>query len=314
MDTSSDALASLPKGASVTVYFAVQSVQGNWCSIAVKSERQESGFVDCSQLHRGHAPSASVSGAAGVPSQDCEKLVDQLMDASGITSIFLGESGDYASTPALQRLSPTERAEIMAVARKQFNESAMKADIHQGLLNQCDPVDYAAMLDALRVPFAAHIIRLEIDAASPSGRSENKAYLLHMQEHPPSQERIAILQRLDQASDFGEYAIEVAMTMAASTSAAVAGHAPTQTQLDAVREQIAPPIRQALLMSWVAIYHRVSDADLERYVALWESEPIRQFEERLRGVVLEAAEMRASAVGTELKAYFNAQGARRTAQ
>ena len=40
MEASSDALASLPKGAAVTVYFAVQSVQGNWCSIVVKSERQ----------------------------------------------------------------------------------------------------------------------------------------------------------------------------------------------------------------------------------------------------------------------------------
>jgi len=147
------------------------------------------------------------------------------MDASGITAIFLGDSGD-----------PSRHTSF----------------------------DSKSMLRAPRVEATLRFICFTC-RSTPLRKSGSRYF-----------------NDLDQASDFGGYAIEVAMTMAASTSAAVTGHTPTQTQLDAVRERTAPPIRQALLMSWVAIYHRVSDADLERYVALWESEPIRQFEEILR--------------------------------
>jgi hypothetical protein len=308
MDVSSDVLGTLPKGAGVTVYFAVQSVQGNWCEIAVKSEQRELGFIECPELHRGHAPPSGVSGAT---SQSCENLVDLLMDASGITSVSLGDPANYASAPGLERLSSSQRADVIAIIRKQFNISVVEADIHQGMLNQCDPVNYAAVLDTLHSPLAVRMIRLEISATTPSATRQNKIYVARMEEHPASQERIAMLERLDRASGTSDFVIDMAMSVASSTASAITGRSFSQSQLDAALERIAPQVRQALLMGWVALYRSVSDDDLQQYARLWESEPLRQFSEMSKAVALEAAEMRASAAGAELRGYVDAERARR---
>jgi hypothetical protein len=311
MDLSSDVLGTLPRGAQVTVYFAVQSVQGNWCEIAVKSGQQGLGYIECSELHRGHAPPSAASGATN---PGCENLVDQLMDASGITSALYRNAADYASTPALQRLSSKQRADVIAIIGREFNGSVMQADIRHGLVNECDPVNYAASLEALRTPVAARMIRLEVAATNPSARSPNRAYVAKMQEHPPSQERLAAIEELDRAFGSTDFLTDVVISEISSMSGAITGKSASQEQLDEVRERLAPELRHVLLMDAVAVYRSASDDDIHEYAALWESGPLRQFTETLNGVVLEAAEMRAEAVGAELKEYVAAQRGQRRAQ
>lgn len=310
MDLSSEVLGTLPKGAQVTVYFAVQSVQGNWCEIAVKGEQQELGYIECSELHRGHAPPSDASGATN---PGCENIVDQLMDASGITSAFYRDVADYASTPALQRLSSKQRADVIAIIGREFNGSVIQADIRHGLVNECDPVNYAASLGTLRTPVAARMIRLEVAATSPSARSQNRAYVARMQEHPPSQERLAAIEDLDRTFGSTDFLTEVVISEIASMSGAITGKIASQEQLDEARERIAPELRHVLLMDAVAVYRSATDDDIHEYAALWKSGPLRQFTETLKGVVLEAAEMRAEVVGAELKEYVAAQRGQRIA-
>lgn len=310
MDVSSDVLGTLPKGAQVTVYFAVQSVQGNWCRIAVKNEQQDFGFIDCSELHRGHAPAPAASGATN---PGCENLVDQLMDASGITSAFYRNIADYASTPALQRLSSRQRADLLAIIAREFNGPVLQADIRHGLVNECDPVNYAASLDALRTPVAARMIRLEVTATSPSARTQNRAYVARMQDHPPSQERLTSIEQLDRAFGTTDFLVDVVISEISSMLNALTGRSASQEQIDEARERIAPELRHAVLMDAVAVYRPASDEEIRQYAGLWEAGPLRQFVETLKGVVLEAAEMRAEAVGAELKDYIAAQRAHRTA-
>lgn|SRR5712692_11980467 len=50
MSTSSNVLTSLHKGTSVALLFALQTSQGTWCKIRVQSDRQDFGFVLCSQI------------------------------------------------------------------------------------------------------------------------------------------------------------------------------------------------------------------------------------------------------------------------
>ena len=89
MDTSRDALGSLPKGAAVTVYFAVQSVQGNWCSIALKSERQESGFVDLS-------PVTSRPGSVGISQRGGRCAESGLREACGSVDGGIRDNGYFS--------------------------------------------------------------------------------------------------------------------------------------------------------------------------------------------------------------------------
>jgi len=311
MDLSSDVLGMLPKGASVIVYFAVQSGGGNWCKIAVSGEQQDFGFIDCSELHRGHAPSASANGASSASPQRCQELVDQLMDVSGITSAFNRDPAEFASAPQLQRLPSKQRADVIAIMGREFNGSVVKADIRHGLLNECDPVNYAASLDALRTPVAGRKIRNQVIASSPAARSENKAYIRRMQEHPPSQTRLAALERLDRAFGTSNFVIDLVMSEASSMVSGIGGRSPSQAQLDEARERMAPELRHLILLDSVAVYRSASDEDIQQYAILWENEPLREFTETLKGVVLEAAEMRASATGAELKAYIDAQRGRR---
>ena len=106
MNTSSEVLITLPHAAAVTVYFALQGTEGSWCKIAVQSERRNFGFVLCSQIHRGPMPSESGGAAAapvnGAPAPECAKLVDELIEASGINASLAQLSKDFFPSVSAQ--------------------------------------------------------------------------------------------------------------------------------------------------------------------------------------------------------------------
>jgi hypothetical protein len=213
MNTSSEVLASLPKGVQVNVYFALQSSQGSWCKISVQSDRQSFGFVVCSQIHRGQAPPAagttpSAASVGNGPKSECADLVDQLIETTGIKDrssmiskgFFAGITAD-----AFRNAGSKEPENFLAIMQRDFGGPAVEAGVRQGLLNHCDPGNYAASLEVLHTPIAARMIKLETASTRQSAVSEFKNYSAKLRQDQAPPERVALLQRFDRATGGSEF-------------------------------------------------------------------------------------------------------------
>src|SRR5712692_6507378 len=180
MSTSSNVLTSLHKGTSVALLFALQTSQGTWCKIRVQSDRQDFGFVLCSQIHRGHPPppSGGASSATGAPVHECKELVEELMESTGLKSGLSVVSAGFFDgfNASFRNLGREERAEVLAIVQREFDASVLDAGVRRGLLNHCDPQTYAAAFDALQAPLAIKIRKIEVESASPAKATERRSY------------------------------------------------------------------------------------------------------------------------------------------
>lgn len=195
MTTESTVLTTLSNGSQVTVFFAVRSVQGSWCKIALQDDRQNYGFVYCSQLHRELLPSSKTdsgaSAAGGTPaSQECRDLVDGLMASSGADADFLVITKDLIAAISShfgRGFSPQEHADLTAIMQRDMDGLLLSADVHHGLLSWCDPPVYSAALDTFKLPLVAQMVKLE---TAPG------AIAYHTSVSP---ERSALFRQLDRA-------------------------------------------------------------------------------------------------------------------
>jgi hypothetical protein len=320
MTTSSNVLTWLHKGDSVAVLFALQTSQGSWCKITVQSDRQDFGFVLCSQIHRGHAPSpsggaSSATGATGAPVRECKELVEELMEATGLKSgLSVVSTGFFDGFNAgFRNLGREERAEVLAIVKREFDASVLDAGVRRGLLNRCDSQTYAAAFDALQAPLAIKIRKIEVESASPAKATERLSYAARLRDNPPPPERVALLQRVGRESGGGtEFGIDLVVDIGVIFISDLAGQTPTQAQIDSLREQIAPHIRQSFLLLSLVIYRSVSDQDLRQYISLWESQPLQEFSDNYRGVFQEVMETQSRTAAAELKANIEARRSRST--
>lgn len=309
MQTNSEVLTSLKKGAPVAVLFALQTSQGSWCKIRLQSERQDFGFVLCSQIRRGHAPSSAAAGATNAPVAECKELVDRLLEATGIKVGLQRFNKDFLDSfrAGFRRVGQGERAEILGVMQREFDVSVLDAGVRRGLLNRCDSQTYAAVFEALETPLVARMIRIEMESVRPEKGGEMRSYIASLRSNPPPPQRVALMQRLDRKLGGWDYVIDLSVDIPLTLASELTGQTPTQAQFDALRDRVAPQMRQDFLFLSLAMYRSVSDEDLQQYADLWASEPLREFNDTFRGVFQEVMETQSRAAGAELRAIAEAR-------
>ena len=315
MSATSEVLSSLTKGNSVTVYFAVQSAQGSWCKVAVKSEWQNFGYVRCSQLHRGGDPAtrATTSAGGGDPSPECRALVDELIVATGLKSDFSLFSRDIypaVTTNAFHGLDSKTRAEVIAIMQREFHPSVLEAGVRRGLLGRCDPANYAASLEVLRSPLVARMIKLEMAFNSRAVGNDRKSRAAAFREHPATQQRMALLQHLDDATGSSDFLIDLTVSAITSLASSIAGEGVPQAQLDDLRAKLTAAAKQGSLGTFYVAYQSATDDELRQYTAVWETPPIQQLNDAIKAVFQDVMAAQSAAAGADVKAYAESRRAR----
>jgi hypothetical protein len=67
MSTQSDAVSTLPHGASVRIAMSVTNDEGSWCSVSKLDTSEKLGYVRCDGLDRQNAPSTAATGGGAIP-------------------------------------------------------------------------------------------------------------------------------------------------------------------------------------------------------------------------------------------------------
>jgi hypothetical protein len=307
MDPNSQILTTLIQGTTVTVYFELKSWNGHWCKIALQDDRQNFGFVYCSQIRREKSAAASLPAANGSSTFQCQELVSQLMEASGANAAFSIISPEFiaaAHANAARGLGPQERADLLEIIQRNLDGSVLAAEVHQGLLNRCEPANYVAALEVFRGPLAAQMVKLEAGSGGSTRTGQDSP--------PASQERIGLIRRLDRAQGTSQFLIELGTVVVGTTAATLAGDAPRRADMDSMRAQMAQQMRPMLLSAYLAIYRSVSNEDLEQYVSTWEThQSLRRWDNLYKAVFRQVMEVHSTMLAKEVKAYLQSHRFRR---
>lgn len=235
------------------------------------------------------------------PSNTTGAAVDELLELSGLRAqlgaLALGIRAE------LQELRPgldaRDRVGMDRIAARHFDPGMLYARVRLELGRRVDRAKLGAALAWYRSPLGRRITRHEVAAISAERGATP----------PPSDERLALVQRLDERGGASETTLDVAMTLVRSLARSSAPRRPARLRLtsDQVEERIRlarieglTPIRIACLQHMLFAYRELTDVELAGYVRFVESPAGQWYVEAMNRALVDAAGVAAELATVEL--------------
>lgn len=235
------------------------------------------------------------------PSEATSAAVDELLERSGLR-VQLGALADgiRSQLQALPAgLTARDRAEVDRISARYFDAEVLYARIRLDLGRGVDAAGLDAALAWYRSPLGRRITRAEVLAVSAA----------HGAVPWPSEERLTLVQRLDDRGGASETALDVAMALARSLARAAESVRPprlrlTSGQLEArlalARVHGLAPLRIAALQQMLFAYRGLSDAELGEYVRFVESAGGQWYVEAMNRALVDAVSGAAELAAVEI--------------
>ena len=228
-------------------------------------------------------------GAAGfaetpVPDADQDRLIEQVLVLSGAkqqieqAAAFLERDGRSARQQHHSQLPPEDLQRVGEIFNDAFRPGVFYAAVKTVFKERYDQQQMAAMAAWLQTPLAVRITAMKVAAGTPVGLQEMQAFAQHWSTAPPPPEaRVALLRRLDTASESTDSMVRMMRAMMQSTAGvieqagvAVAPAGSVEQGLQAIEQQ-RPLLEQRFLVQFLFKYRNASDEDLTTYIEFLES-------------------------------------------
>lgn len=237
------------------------------------------------------------------PSTVTTAAVDELLDLSGLRvqleALSDGIRARFRSHEG--RLSAQDRATIDRIATRHFGAETLYARIRLELGRSQDAARLEEALAWYRSPLGRRLTRVELEALTPGAERAGMPL--------PSDERIALVQRLDESGGASETALDVAMALVRSLARAADPFRPAQRRLGPaelesliarVRTEALTPIKIACLQNMLLAYGELHDAELGEYVRFVESRAGRWSTATMNTALVSAVSVAAELAAVEL--------------
>lgn len=229
---------------------------------------------------RGDALGASSLGGAGTARTE---MINQIIDDSGIGAVIeqlpaMVESGFDQQPPPPVGREKYERFKADFV--EAFEPLRLRQSLVVYMQEHYDDERFAALSDLLDDPLVKKMTALEVELNTPEGQQEMMQMGGSLMNNLSS-ERRALVRRLDEATRATQLALDVQMMMVGTMMRSMNKIVPADKRmsvsqmdqmLDQMRMQFRDPINQYTQLGFVYAYRDVDDAELERYIALYESD------------------------------------------
>ena len=235
------------------------------------------------------------------PSQTTIADVDELLELSPLRAQLEALAGGINAQlrEAHGQLDAHDRGVVDRVAARHFDSGILFARVRLALGRNVDPARLDATLAWYRSPLGRRITRHEI-AAFLAGRAAVVS---------PSDERVALVQLLDERRGVSETALDVAMALMRSLARVAEPLRPAhlrvsrdqlESQLTLARIQGFTPIRIACLQDMLLAYAELTDAELTAYLEFLESPAGQWYTGAMNEAVVDAASVAAGLAAVEL--------------
>ena len=206
------------------------------------------------------------------PTEATSAAVDELLELSGLRpQLDALAAGIRAQLQLAQgRLSSQDSAMVDRIAARHFGAEMLFARMRMEIGRHVDAARLAQALDWYRSPLGRRTTRAEV--AAITAERDTIPW--------PSEERVALVQRLDERGGASETALDVAMVLVRSLTRAAEPVRPAhlrltsdqlESQLARARTEALAPVRIACLQNMLFAYRGLDDAELAEYVRFVDS-------------------------------------------
>jgi hypothetical protein len=274
MSDSSGVVSQLQGGEHVEIAISLTSENGCWTSVRVNSH---TGYLRCEQLRKESA-TASKSTLA-TPQQAA--IIDTLLELSGTRSQIAQLTDQRQFRSIFAGIGDADQAQrLQGIFAGAFRPDAFYGPLRARLNQYLTPARTPILLQWLSTPLSRRVVELESKASSPQARADLERFAGSVQNEPPPQTRMNLVQRLDSARRSSEFRVEIAMVLIRNVHQALGSGGSTRESdaaIDRLRSEMWRTARDGTLLHFLYTYRGLSDAELEEYVRFWESDDGRWF-------------------------------------
>ena len=213
-----------------------------------------------------------------------EEMVARYIEKSGVGEMLrtIPESMDaLASQSSLTSRNPDVDIKVNRLLKESFDLKQAEKSLATYLLRNTDRKFIGDMLQWLETPLATKISKEEIKAAGPDKQPEMLRYLADLTSNPPSQERIAVIQEVEQATHLSELTTNILMELSKGMLDYVNRALPQDKRhqatddaemIENMRPVIQESLRKQMILSSFYVYRNISNEELRDYAAFYRSE------------------------------------------
>lgn len=200
------------------------------------------------------------------------------------------------------RMPPQVYEYLVPILKDAYQADRIKRHLLARFQKSLDPACIEAVLSWLRSPLGRKITKLEEAASTPEGVRQMTMYAAMLQSDPPPQERLRLVERLDEAIKATDLMLDMATITVNETMNGVVAAMPQQVDMDPVtlsrhlkthREEMRKQFQKAATTTFLYAYQPLSDKELEEYIAFAESEHGKRYHkvvhEEFKEIQLDAA-------------------------
>ncbi len=281
-----------------------QAVTIDWYGVAVTYWLDEIERIEEGQPH-----------AAGQGTSQ-EALIEEVLRLSGVLDQLerMGREADASfdrGDERLAKLSPEERERLRRAIVDAFQPEALRRSAVETVGSTFDQPKLLSAREWLRSPLARAMTQLE---TAPSDRQAMEQFVAALEEAPPPEARLALIRRLEEATDATESLLRLSGAMVTGMGSAMetSGTLKPGEFADVVgrkREEYINEHRDefeaTVLAHFLFTYRTVSDTELEPYVQFWESELGRWFNQLAFDALTHAVETASTRMAEGILALVN---------
>jgi hypothetical protein len=188
------------------------------------------------------------------------------------------------------RMPPQVYEYLVPLLKDAYQADRIKRQLLARFNKSLDPACIEAVLSWLRSPLGRKVTKLEEAASTPEGVRQMTMYAAMIQGDPPPQERLRLVERLDEAIKATDLMLDMATITVNETMNGVIAAMPQQLDMDPAtlsrylkthRAEMREQFQKAVMNTFLYTYQPLSNGELEEYVAFAESERGRRYHEVL---------------------------------
>ena len=188
------------------------------------------------------------------------------------------------------RMPPQVYEYLVPLLKDAYQADRIKRQLLARFNKSLEPSCIEAVLSWLRSPLGRKVTKLEEAASTPEGVRQMTMYAAMIQSDPPPQERLRLVERLDEAIKATDLMLDMATITVNETMNGVIAAMPQQLDMDPAtlsrylkthRAEMREQFQKAVMNTFLYTYQPLSNGELEEYVAFAESEHGRRYHEVL---------------------------------
>lgn len=216
-------------------------------------------------------------------SENRDKIINELMEASGLNHQIeqLPAMINAGLRQGRNGMDEDTFAQVSTAMGETHTAKAFTEEIKSSLNKNYDEVRFAAWLALVNSPFAQKMTQLEKEAITPEMMRNLQAYAATLDKDPPTPARLALVERMDKATAATSAALNIQLQTAQMIMSVLDPLLPPERRMTPGQKddmlwqmqlQVRPMIQQFIALNMLYAYRSLPDKDLERYIALYETD------------------------------------------